>query len=196
MNTTTHTVQSHCLFTRYFSLILFFSLCLPILAHAHRGKAVEIDECRIRVGSDVVHFSAYTPTFTEGTSYCQFIPNVGLTNLVFDYEGQKLRNMTVELEITRDSDDKRIFYQAPKKIKSGTINTVVDFSQYGAGSYLAHITIIHRGEKLDSHLGFTIGAEEEEKTSRWITMVLPGLLLSALIVFMLPNLKQEDDQAS
>jgi len=189
---TTHTVQKNHLL----SLIFLFSLCLPILAHAHRGKAVEIDECRIRVGSEVVHFSAYTPTFTKGASYCQFIPNVGLTSLVFDYEGQKLRDMTVELEITRDSDEKRIFYQAPKKIKSGTINTAVDFSQYGAGSYLAHITIIHEGEKLDSHLGFTIGAEEEEKTSRWITMVLPGLLLSGIIIFMLPSPKREDDQAS
>jgi len=193
---TTHTVRKNYLLSRYFSFILLLSLCLPILVHAHRGKAVEIDECRIRVGSEVVHFSAYTPTFTQGTSYCQFIPDLGLTNLVFDYEGQKLRNMTVELEITRDSDEKRIFYQAPKKIKSGTINTVVDFSQYGAGDYLAHITIIHEGEKLDSHLGFTIGAEEEEKTSRWITLVLPGILLSGIIVFMLPSPKRADDQAS
>nr|WP_305907015.1 hypothetical protein [Methylomarinum sp. Ch1-1]MDP4519732.1 hypothetical protein [Methylomarinum sp. Ch1-1] len=87
-----------------------------ISAYAHRGPADEIDTCRIRVGSEKIHFTAYTPTFTQGTGYCQAIPNIGPTNLVFDYEGHKLRNDTVEFEITKEPEGTRIFHQEPKKL--------------------------------------------------------------------------------
>ncbi len=165
------------------AIILFALFWLP-LVHAHRGPANEVDNCRIRVGSEKIHFTAYTPTFTQGTGFCQFIPNVGSTNLVFDYEGHKLRNVTVEFEITKEPEGTRIFYQEPKKIKSGTVNAVVDFSQYGAGDYLAHITIMHKGEKLDSHLPFAIGVEEEESYSTLLKILLPILIIVVILFFM------------
>ena len=37
----------------------------------------------------------------------------------------------------------------------------IDFTTFGIGEYLTHITIMHEGEKLDSHLPFTIGIEED-----------------------------------
>ena len=143
---------------------LVFAVLLPTSVSAHRGAIGEIDDCRIRVGSERVHFTAYTPTLTPGKEYCKTIPQLGPTNLVFDYEGKELRNLTVEFEITKEPEGTRIFYQEPKTNKTGTVNGLVDFSQYGAGDYLAHVTIVHNGEKLDAHLPFKAGIEEKSYT--------------------------------
>lgn len=160
------------------SFLLLLLLCLSFFiptAQAHRAKANEIDTCRFSVGGEVVHFSAYTPSFTEGASYCHFIPDVGVTHLVFDYEGKKLRHTTVEFEITKEPEGSRVFYQRPEKFKKGSMNTIVDFSQYGAGHYLAHITIESKGETLDSHVAFSIAVEPESE----------GLSFSLILIFII-----------
>ena len=147
--------------SKSFFCALLIAALLPAPVHAHRGTGEEIDSCQIQVGIEKIHFTAYTPTFTQNKEYCKSIPNIGPTNLVFDYEGKKLRNVTVEFEITKEPDGTRVFYQEPKMIKTGTVNGLVDFSKYGAGEYLAHITIVHNNEKLDTHLPFLVGMEEE-----------------------------------
>ncbi len=163
---------------------LFLALSLfSVQAFAHKGASNEPDNCRITVGSEVIHFSAYTPSFTQGVSYCTAIPNLGLTQLVFDYEGQKLRQTSLELEITRESDGRRIFHQAAKKVKTGTINAAVDFTEFGAGDYLAHITIEHNGEELDTHLTFAVGREEDTSISLW-KIVVPAIMGLGTIIFV------------
>lgn len=140
------------------------ALCLSVLfsapSYSHRGALDEIDVCRIRVGTEKIHFTAYTPTFTQSQGFCRFIPNVGLTNLIFDYEGKKLRDVSIEFEVTKEPEGTRIFYQEPQKAKTGSVKADIDFSKYGAGDYLAHVTIVHDGEKQDTHLPFVVGAEE------------------------------------
>lgn len=140
---------------------ILLSLFFSSTAIAHRGAKNEIDTCRISVGNEVVHFSAYTPILAPGASYCHNIPELGLTHLVVDYEGKKLRNTTVEFEVTKEPEGTRIFYQEPQKIKKGSMDAKIDFTTFGIGEYLTHITIMHEGEKLDSHLPFTIGIEED-----------------------------------
>lgn len=166
----------------FYSVIILISL-ISLDAHAHRGPADEIDDCRIMVGFETIHFTAYTPTFTQSTGFCQAIPNIGPTNLVFDYEGHKLRDVTVEFEITKEPEGTRIYYQEPKKIKTGTVNAMVDFSNYGAGDYLAHITIMNDGEKLDSHLPFAVGVSEQSSTAL-LTYIIPILIIAVLLFFM------------
>jgi len=164
--------------------MLFFALSLfSTQLLAHKGASNEPDNCRFSVGSEVMHFAAYTPSFTQDKSFCSAIPNLGLTNLVFDYEGQKLRNTSLELEVTRESDNRRVFHQEAKKVKSGTINAVVDFSEFGAGDYLAHITIMHDGEELDTHLAFAVGREEDTSLSTW-KIVVPVIMGLAMLVFV------------
>lgn len=163
-------------------------------AMAHRGPANEVDNCRIRVGSEKIHFTAYTPTFSQSTGYCQAIPYVGQTNLVFDYEGHKLRDVSVEFEVTKEPDGVRIFHQEPKKIKSGTLNTVVDFSQHGAGEYLVHVTILHEGEKLDTHLPFAVGVEEEKSYAGPLKIIIPAVFIVVMLFFMFRSSK--DDEAA
>lgn len=138
------------------SLFIFIVLALHT-AEAHRGARDEIDDCRIKVGFEKIHFSAYTPSITGNKTYCHDIPGLGETYLVFDYEGKKLRDITLEFEVTKEPNGERVFYQAPQKIKTGNVNRRIDFSQYGAGDYLAHITIVDNDKRQDTHLPFTVG---------------------------------------
>jgi len=181
--------------------VLFLSLVLPGAVFAHRGAKNEIDTCRFTVGNEVIHFSAYTPTFTGGEGFCRSIPNVGETHLVFDYEGNKLRKTTVEFEITKEPEGTRIFYQKPEKIKKGSVDALVNFDNVGAGAghYLAHVTIFYKGEKLDSHLPFSVGTEPENETN-WVVIIISIILLIVGIVVFVKmvgrfNANKADDES-
>lgn len=180
--------------------VLILGVVVSYSAYAHRGPSDEIDTCQIRVGSEKVHFTAYTPTFTQNQDYCKSIPNVGLTNLVFDYEGKKLRNISVEFEVTKEPEGTRVFYQEPKKIKTGTVNGLVDFSQSGAGKYLIHVTIVHEGEKLDTHLPFWVGVEAESdgllSSPLFGKLLLTFTIILALLYFLFQMYKAREERDS
>jgi len=167
--------------------VLVLSLAIPVTANAHRGAKNEIDTCRFSVGSEVIHFSAYTPTFSGGEGFCHSIPNVGETHLVFDYEGNKLRKTTVEFEITKEPEGTRIYYQKPEKIKKGSVDAIVNFDRVeaGPGHYLAHVTILYKGEKLDSHLPFSVGMEPE---SEGVSFIVIASIILAIIGFIVFNI--------
>lgn len=174
--------------------IFFVGIMLSTPASAHRGAGNEVDTCRFSVGSEVIHFSAYTPTETGGKDYCHVIPNVAPTHLVFDYEGKKLRNTTVEFEITKEPDGTRIYYQAPEKIKKGSVDAKIDFTQFGAGTYLAHVTIMYKGEKLDSHLPFAVGMDPDAGSPPYkIIVPVILILISWLVISMRVKRKDEAD---
>ncbi|NOQ13716.1 MAG: hypothetical protein GQ583_04450 [Methyloprofundus sp.] len=158
--------------------VLFLALALPGPANAHRGAKGEVDTCRISVGKEVIHFSAYTPTLSGGRSFCHIIPEIGLTDLVIDYEGKKLRHTTVEFEVTKEPEGSRVYYHKPEKIKKGSIDAKVDFTPYGAGDYLLHVTVINEGETIDSHLPFSVGIEPAES-------MIPTKILIPLIIIMI-----------
>ena len=176
---------------------LIFSALLPATAFGHRGPIDEIDNCRIQVGSEWMHFTAYTPTFTEGKEYCQSIPHLGPTNLVFDYEGKGLRHVTVEFEITKEPEGTRIAYQEPKKIKTGTVDSVVDFSKFGAGSYLAHVTIVDGGNTLDTHLPFSVGIKEDSSSAlmKFLPPLITGIVIFLVIFFLILSTRRKKNPA-
>ena len=167
------------------AIVLFGLLIstLPSAVYAHRGASNEVDACNILVGHERVHFTAYTPTFTT-KEYCQSIPRLGMTNLVFDYDGKGLRNLTVEFEVTKEPEGTRVFYQEPTKIKSGTVNGVVDFSKFGAGNYLAHVAIVHKDKSLDSHIPFSVGLEGESSDNLPIKSLFLVMLIAAVVYLM------------
>lgn len=158
-------------------------IALPSAVYAHRGASNEVDACNILVGHERVHFTAYMPKFSN-KEYCQSIPHLGATNLVFDYEGKSLRNLTVEFEVTKEPEGTRIFYQEPTKIKSGTVNGVVDFSKFGAGNYLAHVAIVHKDKSMDSHIPFSVGLEDESSDNLPIKSMFIVLLIAAVVYLM------------
>ncbi len=163
--------------------ILLFTLILPSTASAHRGAKGEVDTCRISVGKEVIHFSAYTPTLSGGRSFCHIIPEIGMTDLVIDYEGKKLRNTTVEFEVTKEPEGSRVYYHSPEKIKKGSIDAKVDFTQYGAGDYLLHVTVLNAGETIDSHLPFSVGMEPEENLIPY-KILIPFIIIVIILSIM------------
>lgn len=176
---------------------LFLSLSFSAPSYSHRGALDEVDICRIKVGTEKIHFTAYTPTFTQSEGYCRFIPNVGMTNLIFDYEGKKLRDVSIEFEVTKEPEGTRIFYLEPQKTKTGTVKADIDFAKYGAGDYLAHVTIVHDGEKLDTHLPFAVGAEEAK--IHWGRYLFTFLLIAVLVITgitILSRRRQADQENS
>ncbi|MCF7970462.1 MAG: hypothetical protein K9L22_04770 [Methylococcaceae bacterium] len=184
--------QVHAVFS-----ILLLSILMTTPANAHRGAKGQGDACRIAVGTEVVHFSAYTPTFTKGDSYCEAIPNLGLTHIVIDYEGKKLRDSTVEFEITKEPEGTRVFYQKPEKIKKGSMDAKVDFTDFGAGEYLTHVTIVDQGEKLDSHLPFTVGiAIEEDNIPYKLIIPIVLVLISLIAMNIVVNKKTKQANAT
>ncbi|KAF3982153.1 MAG: hypothetical protein HFP81_01750 [Methylococcales symbiont of Hymedesmia sp. n. MRB-2018] len=173
--------------------VLFLCVILPSTAFAHRGSTNEIDTCRISVGDEVIHFTAYT-AMTGGTGLCHVIPYVGPADLVFDYEGQKLRKTTVEFEITKEPEGTRVFYQAPEKIKKGTVDAKVDFTPYGEGNYLAHITIEHEGRKLDSHLPFSVGLESAEGGMSFMVIFLLLVLVVVVLAMIVMSRSKKNKE--
>lgn len=166
------------------ALSLLVSSALPVTTWAHGGASVDTDQCRVQIGSHLVHFTAYQPQLTGTTEYCNTIPETGNTAIVFDYEGKALRNMTVEFEITKEPEGTRVFYQPPGTHPTGTFNTNINFTQ--GGKYRAHITLVNEGQKVDEHIGFTVGAAAAgPSTSTYI--VIAVILFAAGYILYLSN---------
>ena len=183
----TYSIKSHGL---RLALFLVMVGVISTNANAHRGAPDEVDACNTRLGFERVHLTAYTPTLSGDREYCKIIPGVGPTKLVFDYEGKSMRNLSVEFEITKEPEGTRIFYQEPQKVKTGTMNGSVDFSQYGAGHYLAHIAIVDKDKRLDSHIPFSVGLESLPGKSYIQQLVIIGSLF--LLVYGLFRVAQKE----
>ena len=175
--------------------IICLGLILPLTANAHRGAKGEVDTCRISVGTEVIHFSAYTPSISGGKSYCHIIPEIGLTDLVIDYEGTKLRHTTVEFEVTKEPEGSRVYYHAPEQITKGTIDAKVDFRQYGEGNYLLHVTVLNQGETIDSHLPFSVGLEAEASAipNKILIPFIIAAIIFGVMFFMSKKNKKEPE---
>lgn len=153
---------------------------------AHGGASVEADKCRINVGPHLVHFTAYQPQLTGTTEYCNTLPELGKAIIVFDYEGKALRNMTVEFEVTKEPEGTRIFYKEPGTAPTGTINTEINFTT--PGDYLAHVTLVNEGQKVDAHVPFSVGAQQAGVSTSTIFIILV-VLGAAGYIFYLSNPK-------
>ncbi len=172
-------------------LIGFFSYSS---AFAHGGASgVDLDQCRIPVSGHWVHFTAYQPQVTGTAEFCEAIPELGKAILVFDYEDKALRNRTVEFEITKEPEGKRVFYQPPTGVPTGSFNTEVNFAE--GGKYLAHVTLVNEGQKVDAHVPFAVGAKGTGPSIN--TLIIGIVILLALgYIFYLSNasFKQKVDR--
>ena len=163
---------------------LLLATWLPSTVLAHGGASVDTDQCRVQVGSHLVHFTAYQPQLTGTTEYCNNIPELGQSTIVFDYEGKALRNMTVEFEITKEPEGTRFFYSPPATHSNGTFNQTLNFTD--AGKYLVHVTLVNEGQKIDAHIPFNVGKGAAGVSTSTIVVVLT-LLIAALYILYLSN---------
>jgi len=157
---------------------------MPITAWSHGGASVDTDQCRVQVGSQLVHFTAYQPQLTGTTEYCNNIPELGQSTIVFDYEGKALREMTVEFEITKEPEGTRFYYEPPATHSKGTFNTNLNFTE--AGKYLVHVTLVNENQKVDAHIPFTVGRGAAGIPTSTIIVMLT-LLVSVLYILYLSN---------
>ncbi len=173
--------------TFYRSLVLPFALLLAALlpfstAFAHGGASVDTDQCRISVGPHLVHFTAYQPQLTGNAEFCGDIPDIGSTVMVFDYEGKALRNMTVEVEFTKEPEGSRILYLPPSTHSSGTFNTSYNFAE--PGKYLVHVTLVNEGQKIDAHIPLKVGTAKNELSSSTKIIIVTVLVAVLYILYL------------
>jgi hypothetical protein len=171
------------------SLTLLLGLMLSFLVPvsqvwAHGGASVDTDQCRISVGPHLVHFTAYQPQLAGTAEYCGEIPELGNTVLVFDYEGKALRNMTVEVEITKEPEGARVHYIPPSTHSTGSFNFNINFTE--PSKYLAHVTLVNEGQKIDAHIGFKVGTAKNAISTNQIIVVVV-ILVAVLYIFYLSN---------
>lgn len=156
----------------------------PLTGWAHGGASVDTDQCRVILGSHIVHFTAYQPQLTGSTDYCTDIPETGMTSIVFDYEDKALRNMTVSFEITKEPEGTTIFKQEPTKLPTGTFNTNVNFTE--AGKYRVHVSIENEGQTADEHIGLKVGTAQTGLSNTTL-FVIGVLLVAGLYILYLSN---------
>jgi len=170
------------------SLFAIGAFVLALLASpmiwAHGGASVDTDQCRIFVGPHLVHFTAYQPQLSGTTEFCGDIPELGPTTLVFDYEGKALRDMSVEMEVTKEPEGSRVAYLAPSTHPTGTFNTTINFNE--PSKYLAHVTLVNEGERIDAHIPFKVGTSKTGLSSNTIIVILV-VLVTGLYLFYLSS---------
>jgi hypothetical protein len=130
---------------------------------AHGGAAgTDTDQCKFELQpTHWIHYTAYQPKAFPAEDFCGNIPSTGtLTQLVFDYQDMKYRNMAVEFEVTKEPEGQRVFFQEAAKHKSGTVMLSLPEGVKDPGKYLIHITLVPdagEGERLDAHMSFQAG---------------------------------------
>lgn len=169
------------------TLGIFISALVPTtVTWAHGGASVDTDQCRIFVGPHLVHFTAYQPQLSGTTEFCGDIPELGPTTIVFDYEGKALRDMSVEVEITKEPEGSRVAYIAPASHPTGTFNTTINFTE--PSKYLAHVTLVNEGERIDAHVPFKLGTAKSGISTNTI-IVIGVVLFTILYILYLSNPK-------
>jgi len=157
---------------------------------AHGGAAgTDTDQCKFELEPNHwIHYTAYQPSAYPAEEFCGKLPGLNTkTQLVFDYQDMRYRDMLVEFEVTKEPEGKQVFFLPSAKHKKGTINLDLPNGVPEEGQYLIHITLIPdgassegrvQGERLDVHMGFKAGGGAA--TSQGSMLFYAFLVLAAL----------------
>jgi hypothetical protein len=164
---------------------------------AHGGAAgTDTDQCKFELQpTHWIHYTAYQPKAFPAEEFCGNLPGIDtLTQLVFDYQDMKYRNMLVEFEVTKEPEGTRVFFLPSAKHKKGSINLELPNGVPEAGKYLIHITLVPdptdtenrtQGERLDVHMGFKAGGGQQ--VSRNSMLLYAFFAFAGLYVVYLSN---------
>lgn len=162
---------------------LFFSAAI----WAHGGAAgTDTDQCKFELEpTHWIHYTAYQPSAYPAEEFCGKLPGLNtLTQLVFDYQDMRYRNMLVEFEVTKEPEGKQVFFLPSAKHKSGTINLSLPNGVPEEGQYLIHITLVpdpsdteglSSKERLDVHMGFKAGGGQSVSRNSLLLYAFFGL---------------------
>lgn len=177
--------------TRLFRNSLFglVGLIFSSALWAHGGAAgTDTDQCKFELEKDHwIHYTAYQPKAYPAEEFCGNIPDTGtLTQLVFDYQDQRYRDRSIEFEVTKEPEGTRVFFEAAKKHKSGTVILNLPEGVADPGKYLIHITLLQdSGERLDAHMSFKAGAGQP--TSKGSLGLYALVFFAGLYILYLSN---------
>ncbi len=139
---------------------------------AHGGAAgTDTDQCKFELEPNHwIHYTAYQPTAYPAEEFCGKLPALNQkTQLVFDYQDMRYRDMMIEFEVTKEPEGKQVFFLPSAKHKKGTVILDLPNGVSEAGQYLIHITLLPdanstdnrvQGQRLDVHMGFKAGTGE------------------------------------
>lgn len=161
------------------SFLVLLGLVFSSAIWAHGGAAgTDTDQCKFELEKDHwLHYTAYQPKAYPAEEFCGNLPDVNtLTQLVFDYQDQRYKNMAIEFEVTKEPEGTRVYFLESKKHKSGTVVLDLPNGVAEPGKYLIHITLLQdSGERLDAHMSFKAGGGQPVSKS--------GLGIYALVFF-------------
>ncbi len=131
------------------SLSLSIILLVPQTVRSHGGVGIEQDSCVERVGSSLIHFSAYQPEVSPTEEFCTSLPHVGSTILVFDLVDEVLRKRPAALRVvqTGDAAKPRLILDVPAQTYlNGVVNADITFD--APGQYEAIVTLENPYEQI------------------------------------------------
>jgi hypothetical protein len=171
------------------SFLGLLGLMFSSVLWAHGGAAgTDTDQCKFELEPDHwIHYTAYQSNAYPGDEFCGSLPDTStMTQLVFDYQDVRYRNLPVEFEVTKEPEGTRVFFQAAKKHKSGTVVLSLPNGVPEPGKYLIHITLHKdKGERLDAHMSFRAGTGKPTGMGTYLMYLL--ILAAGLYVFYLSN---------
>ena len=157
-------------------------------AWAHGGAAgTDTDQCKFELEPNHwIHYTAYQPSAYPAEEFCGKLPGTNTkTQLVFDYQDMRYRDMFVEFEVTKEPEGTRVFFLPSAKHKKGTINLDLPNGVAEEGQYLIHITLLPDAEeatgkgdeskRLDVHMGFKAGTGAAASRSSLLLYAFLGL---------------------
>ena len=175
----------------------FLGLLFSATVLAHGGAAgTDTDQCKFELQpTHWIHYTAYQPSAYPAEEFCGKLPGLNtLTQLVFDYQDMKYRNMLIEFEVTKEPEGTRVFFLPSAKHKKGSVNLELPNGVAEAGQYLIHITLVPdpadtenrtQGERLDVHMGFKAGGGQA--VSRNNLLLYAFFAIAGLYVLYLSN---------
>jgi hypothetical protein len=178
-------------------LLTLLSLLFSASLWAHGGAAgTDTDQCKFELEpSHWIHYTAYQPNSFPAEDFCARVPNLNeLTILVFDYQDMKYRDNTVEFEVTKEPEGKRVFFLPGAKHKKGSVELKMPQGVPEAGKYLIHITLVpDQGERLDVHMGFTAGTGKSTSTNQKLFYLLAALAALYAVYLSSASFKEKVD---
>lgn len=140
-------------------LLLLVWLLKPLMAFGHGGVVLEEDQCVLKMGFLMAHFTGYQPQARGAEEFCEDIPEVGESVFVLEYMHDFMKQMSVDFRIIADAtdlgtfanwDDVRalgdltastVFYQPPQQRADGVLTASHRFER--AGGYIGIVTARH-----------------------------------------------------
>ena len=130
-------------------LTILIILLVPQTIRAHGGVGIEQDSCVERVGSSLIHFSAYQPEVSPTEEFCTSLPQVGSTILVFDLVDEALRKRPAALRVVRTDDpaNPHLILDIPAQTYlNGVVNADITFD--APGQYEAIVMLENPDEQI------------------------------------------------